>query len=338
MSDKYYTKDSLTALVVGCGSIGKRHAKNLANLGVDISVFDVDHSRRKGLAKEVNGIAYNSLGEALQSPPDMAIIATPSNHHIEPALAVVDAGCDLFVEKPLSSNHERVEELLTMIKERNPVTMIGSNWRFHPAITAIKRLVDENAVGNVVSARIEAGSFLPEWHPNENYREMYSAKAGVGGALLDYVHEVNYARWLFAEADQVTAMIGDNSSLEIETEDTAAIIVRFENDVICEIHVDYVQRSYSRSCQIIGENGTIRWEYDWSSVRRYDPDKNEWVVEESWEDDWEMNQMYIDEMEHFLHCVQNEVETRSTLFDGYHDLLVVLGAKESASSSRHVDL
>lgn len=338
MSHKYDTEKSLTALVVGCGSIGTRHARNLADLGVDVSVFDVDDSRRKDLANEIRGIAYKSLDEGLQSSPDIAIIATPSNHHIEPALAAVDAGCDLFVEKPLSNDQERVKELLTKVRERDLVTMIGSNWRFHPAITAIKRLVDENTVGNVVSARIEAGSFLPEWHPDEDYREMYSAKVGVGGALLDYVHEVNYARWLFAEVDQVTAMIGDDSSLEIETEDTAALIVRFENNVICEIHVDYVQRSYSRSCHIIGENGTIRWEHDWSSVRRYDATKDRWVVESSWGEDWEMNQMYVDEMEHFLYCVQNDTDTRSTLADGYHDLQVVLAAKESASLGQHVEI
>ncbi|NEU58112.1 Gfo/Idh/MocA family protein [Halorussus sp. MSC15.2] len=327
-----------SALIVGCGSIGSRHARNLSELGLELSVFDLDEARQTRLASEVDASAPSSLDAALQTRPDVTVVATPSNHHVEPALAAARAGSHLFVEKPLSNDTEGVGELLDVVRDRDLVTMVGSNFRFHPAIETIRELVTDGRVGNVVSARIEAGSYLPEWHPEEDYRDLYSAKEGVGGAVLDFVHELNYARWLFGEAEAVTAMLGRESSLEIETEDTASIVARFEDGTLCEIHLDFVQRAYSRSCHVIGERGTVRWEWEESAVRRYDSRRESWVEEAAWGDDWEVNRMYRDEMEHFLRCAAEHRETRTPLTEGRADLELALAAKESAATGRHVRL
>jgi predicted dehydrogenase len=326
-----------TALIVGCGSIGRRHAKNLSDLGCGIITFDIDENKKESLATEVGASTASSMEDALSKSPDIAVISTPSDHHINPATKAARANCDLFIEKPLSNNTEGVEKLISIAKENDLVTMIGSNFRFHPAITTIKELLEKDIVGNIVSARIEGGSYLPDWHPDEDYRKMYSAKAGVGGALLDYIHELNYARWLFGEVEKVTAMLNSASSLEIDTEDSASLITEFTDDEIVEFHLDYIQRPYSRSCHIVGEKGTIRWEWDWSSVKYYNSQEGEWVTENKWPE-YEANQMYIDEMKHFLQCVNNKKETRSTLSDGYKDLKIAVAAKDSAKSGRHIEL
>ena len=155
--------------------------------------------------------------------------------------------------------------------------------------------------------------------------------------MLDYIHEINYAQWLFGEIAAVSAMVGNASSLEIETEDTAAIVSRTATDQIVVFHLDYVQRDYNRSYEITGDGGTLRWECDQATVQRYDPQSETWIVESSW-DDWEMNQMYIDEIEHFLSRVGENRETVSPVRQGYADLEVALAAKESASSKRQVTI
>lgn len=190
----------------------------------------------------------------------------------------------------------------------------------------------------MVSARIEGGSYLPDWHPDEDYREMYSAKSEVGGALLDYIHKVNYARWDFGEIKTVTAMLGKDSNLDIETEDTAALVTRTSDNVIVEFHLDCVQRDYSRSYYVIGEEGTIRWEWGDKSVRRYDPEDEIWITEDIWDESRDINQMYVDEVQHFISCVEQGGETVSPIQDGYRDLQVALAAKESASSGSHISL
>jgi predicted dehydrogenase len=326
-----------SALIVGCGSIGSRHAQNLSSLGVDVCLFDIDHERAKSLAKEVDGEPVDNLEAGLQSDPGTVFITTPSNHHTAPAKKAANAGCDLFIEKPLSNTTNGVAELVELIEEHDLTTMIGCNMRFHPAIQTAKECLEDDRIGTVVSARIEGGSYLPDWHPEEDYREMYSAKKGVGGATLDYIHEINYAQWLFGEITAVSAMLGDASSLDIETEDTAAVVSRTATNQIIEFHLDYVQRKYSRSYHIVGEEGTLRWEWEQPTVQRYDPHDETWIAESAW-DNWEMNQMYVDEIEHFLSCVENNRETVSPVRQGYRDLKVALAAKESASSERHVTI
>jgi predicted dehydrogenase len=133
-------------------------------------------------------------------------------------------------------------------------------------------------------------------------------------------------------------MLGSASSLEIETEDTASILTEFTDGILCEFHLDYVQRAYSRSCHVIGEEGTIRWEWDRPAVRRYDPDEETWIEERSWGEEWTMNQMYISEMEHFLRCVLDGRRTRSSLKDGWKDLRFALEAKKSARNGTHREI
>ena len=326
-----------TAFIIGCGSIGERHAKNLNSLGVNISVFDIDKQKQQEVASKVNAESHNSVEEGLAESPDMTFICTPSNHHISPAQQAAEAGCDLFVEKPLSNDAEGVEDLVETVENKNLISMIGCNYRFHPAIQKVKQLIDDRYIGDIVSARIEMGSYLPDWHPWEDYRDMYSSKEGVGGILLDAIHGINYGRWFFGAEELVTGLLSYDSSLEIETEDTVNLITRYENNVQCEYHFDYLQRTPIRSGQITGDVGSIRWGGVKKSVRRYDLEKDDWITEETY-DNWNINQMYINMLEHFLHCVTEHESTTSPIKDGWKDLQLVLAAKKSSDQGKHIQL
>lgn len=325
-----------SALIIGCGSIGRRHAKNLKLFDVDLSVFDIDETKQKEVATEVGASTVESVNAGIDSGPEMVFVATPSDHHIPPAKKAADAGCDVFVEKPLSNNSEGVNKLVKMLERKDIVSMIGCNYRFHPAIKTVKRLLDEGAIGNVVSAQIEMSSHLPDWHPWEDYREMYSAKDGVGGALLDFIHGINYGRWFFSDAQLVSGMLNQNSSLEIETEDTVSLIVEHE-DMQCEYHFDYVQRTPTLAGHITGEKGSIRWGGTEEKVYYYSTDSDDWTVEETYSG-WELNEMYIDMTNHFLNCVEGRKKTISPISDGWKDLQLALAAKESNRKNKHIEL
>lgn len=326
-----------TAFVIGCGSIGERHAKNLASLGVEVSVYDIDSKKQQKVAKRVQGTQQDSVDAGLVKNPDMVFVCTPSNHHIQPAIKTAKAGCNLFIEKPLSNTAEGVSELLEIVRGQRLITMIGCNYRFHPAIQRIKKILESGVLGNIVSARIETGSYLPDWHPWEDYREMYSAKEGVGGVLLDAIHGINYARWFFGDEDVVTAMLGYESSLDMDPEDTASLITRYESGIQCEFHFDYIQRTPIKSGHITGEEGSIRWGGENKTVVRSEPTTNEWILEEDYSD-WDTNDMYVDMAEHFVNCVRNDEETISPLQDGWKDLQLALAAKKSSSKGEHVQL
>jgi predicted dehydrogenase len=185
--------------IVGCGSIGNRHLGNLRRLGVtDIVVFDEREERRRQAAERWDVETTDNFESGLEGS-GVAVICTPTHLHVSGALIAARAGCHLFVEKPLGHNLDSVDVLLDEVGRRRLRTLVGCNFRFHPAMQELKRLVREGIAGRLVSARVQFGQYLPDWHPWEDYRQSYSARREMGGGIvLDRVHELDYLRWLMA--------------------------------------------------------------------------------------------------------------------------------------------
>ena len=223
-------------LVIGCGSIGKRHIRNLKALNVrDIIAHDLRMERCREVEQEYGVKAYDDLEEALAQKPDVALICTPTSLHIPPALSAARNGCHLFIEKPLSHSLDGVDELLEIVARKNLITLVGCNMRFHPSIALVKELLGKESIGKVLCARVQTGQYLPDWHPWEDYRQGYSANKSLGGGIiLDGVHEIDYITWLLSEVSQVVCFSDKLSSLEIDTEDTAEILLRLKSGAIAD--------------------------------------------------------------------------------------------------------
>ena len=317
-------------LVIGCGSIGKRHLRNLLALGVRELVAIDPRPERCEEAAALGVEALTDLAAAWIRRPDAVVIATPTNRHVPLAIEAAQHGCHLFIEKPLADRLDGIEELIRAVESRHLVTLVGCNLRFHPGLLKVKDLLVQSAVGRVVAIRIEAGQYLPDWHPWEDYRLGDSARReSGGGVMLDAIHELDYARWLLGEVQAVACFSGTLSRLEIETEDTAALLLQFASGVLGEVHLDYVQRAYSRGCQVIGDEGTIRWDYAAGEVRWFSALSGAWQV---WTDpaSWEPNQMYQEEIRHWLRCLRGEEPPAQDLREGLAVLELALAAKRSA--------
>jgi predicted dehydrogenase len=321
----------MRALVVGGGSIGKRHLQNLRRLGVEnLAVAEVDRERRQMLEAELGLAGFDDLQAGLSFLPDFVVIASPTHLHMEQALAVASQGVDLFVEKPLCHDPRGMCELADVVERKNLVSLVGCNMRFHPGPAKVKALLSEGRVGRVLFARLHCGSYLPGWRPGTDYRENYAAHRETGGGcILDCIHEIDLCRWYLGEIAGVFCMAGQLSSLEINTEDVAALVCRHASGAISEIHLDYVERTYERGCQIVGESGSIFWDFGKSEVRFYD------AVTESWETfappaDWQTGEMYVAEMKHFLDCVGSRSQTTLTIPAAVEVMDVVFAAKASA--------
>ncbi|HEY7060819.1 MAG TPA: Gfo/Idh/MocA family oxidoreductase [Chloroflexota bacterium] len=329
----------MRVLVCGLGSIGKRHARNLAALGAgEVVGFDPREDRRAEAAAELGIVTVGRLDEAWEREPQVAFITAPTSLHVPLATEAAAHGCHLFVEKPLSDSFAGVDALLETVRARGLVTLVGCNLRFHPGLVRVKRLIDDGAVGRVVAARIEVGQYLPDWHPYEDYRQGYSARRALGGGvILDAIHELDYARWLLGEVARVAAFAGTLSDLAIETEDVAAILLRFASGAIGEVHLDYVQRAYSRTCHVVGTEGTIRWAYTAGAVRWYTAASGAWQ-EEPLPAGWEPNQMYVDELKHFLACLRSEQSPALDVFGAARVLAVALAARQAAEDGTVVPI
>jgi predicted dehydrogenase len=329
----------MKGLVVGYGSIGKRHLQNLKVLGVsDLAVVESDGRRRENAEKELGIEAFSEIFQGLDWSPDFVVIATPTSLHISQAIEVASRGYAIFIEKPLSHVPSKIGELERAIAERSLISMVGCNMRFHPGPAKVKQILNGGLLGKIVSARVHAGSYLPAWRPGTDYRTNYAAREETGGGcILDCIHEIDLARWYLGDVLDVSCTAGHFSSLEISTEDVAVIVARHVSGALSEIHLDYVQRTYERGCQIAGENGSVFWDFRGKQVRWYDAARDHWTTYDQ-PPNWQLNQMYLDEMQHFLECVRSKQDTVMPLSEAAAVMEIVFAAKESARQGRRVSL
>ena len=299
-------------LIVGLGSIGKRHQENLGKVcpSSEISVHHHDED----------------IDKALSQGYDAVFITNPTSEHIPIALKAAEKGSNLFIEKPVSHNLDGADELLRIVKEKNLIAAVGFNMRFHPAIEEMKKFLP--GLGRLYFARLQYGEYLPDWHPDEDYREGYSAKTELGGgALLTLSHQLDYLLWLKGEMpSQSFSMSSRVSNLEIDAEDNVELLLSYNDGFIAEFNMNYLQKQHTRTCQIVGEKGALEWDYYGNTLTSYDNETKEKNI--IWNDPaFERNDMYLKEVKHFVDCIKGDKKPLINLEEGLKSLRVILSAK-----------
>lgn len=288
-------------LIVGLGSIGQRHARNLFRLYGDIELIAF-RSKKNNRETGLNIKLYYDLKEALKEKPLAAIISNPTSLHISTALELAEAGVNLLIEKPISNSFDGTEHLQRIIKKQNLTVMVGYCLRFHPLIQKIHELVTNGALGKILFAQVAAGQYLPDWHPKIDYKNSYSAKNSLGGGVVfDLSHELDYTQWLFGDVREVTASIEKISNLEIETDDYAEILLTFDNNVRAEVHLDYLQRFPTRTGLIVGEKAAITFDLNKSRMELYSKRHTVKISKP-----FDNEQLYEDEIKHFMESVRKK--------------------------------
>ena len=315
-------------LIAGLGSIGRRHLGNLRQLGVqDILLY---RTRPELLPEAPELPVFTDLQQALATRPDIVIVSNPTAYHLQVAFPAAEAGCNLFIEKPLSHAWEGVEAFLSVVQRQRLLSMVGFDLRFDPGLCKVKALLEAGCIGHVVAIQAQVGQYLPDWRPSEDYRQGMSARAETGGGvILDLIHELDYVSWLIGPVSHVTCFAEKVSSLHIETEDTAAILLRFAHGAIGTVHLDYIQRAPSRTCRIIGEEGTILWDYFAQKVCWFEVRQGTW--QEFTYVGFQRNDRFVAEMRHVLSCLQGHEQPKVDVIMGSQVLQLALAAKASAS-------
>jgi predicted dehydrogenase len=319
------------ALVVGGGSIGRRHLANLKLCGVtELAVVEPQSDRVADLMSE-SAKVFSSLSQGLEWSPDLALVATPTHLHLSQAKEIVQAGVPVFIEKPLSDSDAGITELISLIGNNKLPTMVGCNMRFHPGPAKIKQLLLEGAIGRVYFSRIHTGSYLPEWRKGQDYRQSYSAKLSQGGGcLLDCIHEIDLASWYQGSISEVFCRAAHVSNLEIDVEDVALLICEHRGGSLSQIELDYVQRNYDRGCHIVGEKGSLTWDFSNGTVTLQKVGSEKQTFQQP--SDWQLNQMYVDSLYHFLECIEAGTTPMNSVKEAAEVLRVVLAAKTSSKT------
>jgi len=302
-------KSSLKVLIIGFGSIGQRHYKNLLSLGYEnVFVYDVD-------PKKIHDSRFTiqDLNEKTLKDFNVAFITNPTHLHVETALLAAKAGCNLFIEKPLSHNLKGIKKLEKTVEKNKLISMVAANMRFHPALSFIKKYLEEEKLGKIYRISHEFGHFLPYWRPGADYKVGYAMKKETGGGiLLDDIHEYDLLFWLLDFKDPIESHIIKNKTGNIteDSEDQATAIFLFPGGIIGTVTSDYLSQTYRRGLVIIGEKGNITWSLKENIVWLETKNGKKEIFGNK---EYDLGEMYLREIEYFLDCVLKRKETENSI-------------------------
>jgi predicted dehydrogenase len=328
----------LRAVIAGLGSIGRRHLANLRQLepSADITVYrrpSTDRAVPPGATRVVH-----DAEAAWSGAPDCAFLTGPASIHLSHAHEAAAAGAHLFIEKPLANTADGIPSLLAECRAKGLTVLVAYNFRFYPPLQILRDAVQSGRIGRVVSVRAEVGQYLPDWRPGADYRQGVTAHAELGGgALLELSHELDYIRWIIGEVTAVGARVARLGNLEIDVEDVAEILLDFENGAIGSVHLDLLQRVPSRTCKIVGTDGTLTWDGLTNAVRLFSATSHAWTdLHPAVTID--RNEMYLAEMRHFLECVRGTALPLVTGDDGLRVVEIAEAARRASEERRMVTL
>jgi len=331
----------MNILVVGAGSIGKRHLKNLLHIGIDTSNLIVVETRDDRRA-EVQSLGLDNIFQSIDDATlnhkiDAAIICSPTSLHIEHAIQLATNNVHLMIEKPLSRDLQDIDQLKNIVEENNLAVLMAYIFRFSPLTKKVKELLNNNSIGEILYVRGEFSEYLPDWHPYEDYRSYYMAeKTQGGGSILDQSHIMDLIHYLFGGFKTVSAFNSKLSSLKINADDTAEMIVNLKSGVLASIHTDIFGRNHKKYLEIKGEDGNILWDHYSNSVCLYDAKEKRTTVFDDFSKDF--NNVYIDEIRHFINCCKSKENPIANLQDGIDTMKLILSAEESQQNGTMIKI
>jgi len=293
------------ALIVGSGSIGQRHIRNLKSIGVDsIVALRSKKGQQKTLPGELNVTEVEEWGEIAKYKPDFAIISNPTSLHLGAIRKSIPFVKGVFIEKPMSDSLEGTEEILNLLDEKKVVSFVGHNLLFHPIVKSIRGFMASREVGRPINIQCQVGQWLPDWHPYEDYRKAYYARRDLGGGVTrTLIHEIHLVAELAGPPVEVCSMLAKSDLLELEVDVISNVMVRHESGCVSQVHLDYIQKPSHRSGVITFERGWATYDFNESRVVAQGPDDQSPNV--IWSDNtFDDNEMYVEQTRKFIEYVE----------------------------------
>lgn len=327
-------------VVVGLGSIGKRHVKNLIKSGVkpqNITGIDPRQDRIHETKKLFKITETFTKVTQLDKKYDAAIICSPTSYHIKQSITLAKKNINIFIEKPLNHNLNKINELKRLVEKNNIKVLITYPFRFSKHGLKLKELVKSRKLGKIYFFRGIFSEYLPDWHPWENYTKFYMAKKSLGGgSLLDQSHLIDMCHFLFGEAKSIYGCINSRvSDLKVETDDLVNMNIKFKNGVIGNIHQDMFGRKHQKNLEIFCKNGNIFWNVYDLSVQIYNA-KTKKIKKYIFNKDH--NKMYEYQTKHMIKILRNEEKPAINLHDGIHTMKIIEAAIKSNKLGKTVKI
>ena len=307
----------MNILIIGLGSIASKHINAINKIDNKIKIFAY---RSIGHQNSIKGVTDIYSLEDLEVKFDFAIISNPTHLHSHFIDLLSEKGIHLFIEKPPLDSLKNADILLKKVESSNIITYVGCNLRFHPSLVFLKKeLLLKNKRINEVN--IYSGSYLPNWRPGKNFRDIYSANPEMGGGVhLDLFHELDYAFWLFGKPNKVTSIKRNVSSLNISAIDYANFLFEYDEYTI-NIVLNYYRKDSKRSIEILFENQT--WIIDILNNKIMDAESNLLFIDEK----FEIVNTYFEQMTYFIDALKNKKQTMNSFANSIDILKLCLNER-----------
>ena len=321
--------------IIGLGSIGRRHLRLVSEIRPDIEIIAV----RSGYSNALEGENLNvktvySISDAINAGIQAAIVSSPATLHLEQSLELASSGVHLLIEKPVSHRFDRADRLIELVNN-NITAMVGYVLRYDLGAIKFKDWLDHKVTCSVLHAKIECGSYLPDWRPNQDYRKAVSALHELGGGvLLELSHELDYLYWFFGAPVDVQAHIRNSGSLGINVEDQVDLLITSEHGYPITIQLDFNRRHVKRKCTVLTTEGELVWDaikqdVTWRQIN------NELL---SYKYNSERDYIYKTQLEVFFDCIENGKNPRVTVEDGINVLRLIDASRCSSAKGYKVSL
>jgi len=279
--------------------------------------------------------------------PDAVVVANPTSLHLDVAIPAAETGCHILLEKPVSHSLDRLGQLEKAAAKSGSKILVGFQFRYHPTLNKARELIQSDALGKILTVHVHWGEYLPQWHPWEDYRQSYAARADLGGGVIvTLTHPLDYLRFLLGDVASLWSFNEHLSALELDVEDFAEIGLKFSNGAVGGVHINYFQRPGVHKLEIVGMDGTMRWDNADGILHLFKmpapfgsySDLPPAPVTESFSppDGFERNQLFIAQTKHFIDIVRGNAQPICTLTDGVRALQMALAAYESQKTEKLV--
>lgn len=240
----------IKVVIIGLGSIAQKHVLALRKINPKTKIY----AYRRSIINEENNIKHvYSLKEIEELSPDFIIVSNPTNVHFDTLNFIYKLKTPLFIEKPLFSTKGEKELQLVNLINKNNSTYVACNLRFHKGILEMKNILKGKRVEEV---NVYCGSYLPNWRPEVNYKEVYSANKEQGGGVhIDLIHELDYLYWIFGTPISTKKTFTNVSSLNISAYDYANYLWSYKT-FNANVVLNYFRRDTKRTFEVLTDKGT----------------------------------------------------------------------------------
>lgn len=320
-------REKLSVAVAGYGSIGRRHGENLGRLGVGRRVI----VRRRdavnpAFTPPADALVVHSVQESIQAGIDLAIVCNPTSMHVATASDYLAAGVPVLIEKPLAGDLAEAERFVEHAQQSGVPAGMAYCLRYHPAYELAFQYASQEKLGEVRQVRAWFESYLPDWHPWENFRQSYAARRDLGGGVLPTLdHEIDFVGWCFGPPITVSGGSSRSGEVDADVDDTATVVMEY-GSCVAEIQLSMGQRERRRGFEFIGSKGRLVFSWEQNLLQYLAGDEAATLWHQA---DYDVNQMYLDMLDDVLNAVAAEGSMPIPLCAGVEAMRVAVAAATS---------